>query len=550
MREVLFTGFGVGELWTRINNPRWGLDNWIYGVSGMNSGGTIRGPHLPQNVELGSVCFRFKADGSALEPESGWTHGFGQALDDWGDRFLCTNQQHVLHVVPVPHRYLVHNPFYAAPDLTLNVSGYGHPARVYPTSQPDPWRRLRAADPQWVKFYGEAEATANGYFTAASGQTIYRAQAFPEQYYGNHFSVDNAQNMIHRCLLHPKGVSYTAQRPDPDEQREFLTSTEQWFRPVNLLTGPDGMLYVVDMYRDIIEDYSAIPRHLQQLYVRSLIAGAERGRIWRIVPDHKPPSPHVDLGQATSAELVSCLAHQNAWWRETAQRLLVERRDQSVAASLRRELQQAAAPQSRLHTLYTLAGLELLTPELARTALRDPEPLVKVHALRLAERSMDDPRVLQAMLDVEQDAHPRVRLQAALSLGRSDSPAAVAALSHMAASAGGDPWLEAAIVCSTVNTADRLVDTLVREARNAPASDTLLRALCSVIGGRRDDRQLAALLVALSGQRDRCPERVQQACLEGLLQGLQRGTPAASTLPEVVPAVEQLLRPTTSLSDS
>ena len=138
VREVLFTGFGVGELWTRINNPRWGIDNWIYGVSGMNSGGTIRGPHLPQDVELGSVCFRFQADGSALEPESGWTHGFGQAMDDWGDRFLCTNQQHVLHVVPLPHRYLVRNPFYAAPDLTRNVSGYGHPAAFIRRASPIP----------------------------------------------------------------------------------------------------------------------------------------------------------------------------------------------------------------------------------------------------------------------------------------------------------------------------------------------------------------------------------------------------------------------------
>ena len=125
---------------------------------------------------------------------------------------------------------------------------------------------------------------------------LLRRMRFPSEYHGNHFSVDNAQNLIHRCLLHPNGVSYTAQRPDPNEQSEFLTSTEQWFRPVNLLTGPDGMLYVVDMYRDIIEDYSAIPRHLQQLYVRSLIAGADRGRIWRIVPEHKPRRARVRSG--------------------------------------------------------------------------------------------------------------------------------------------------------------------------------------------------------------------------------------------------------------
>ncbi|MHB8973898.1 MAG: PVC-type heme-binding CxxCH protein [Pirellulaceae bacterium] len=552
VREVLFTGFGVGDLWTRINSPRWGIDNWIYGVSGMNSGGTIRGPHLPKDVELGSVCFRFKADGSALEPESGWTHGFGQALDDWGDRFLCTNQQHVLHVVPLPHRYLMRNPFYAAPDLTCNVSGYGHPARVYPTSQPDPWRRLRAADPQWVKFYGEAETTANGFFTAASGQTIYRAREFPAEFYGNHFSVDNAQNMIHRCLLNPDGVSYTAQRPDPNEQCEFLTSTEQWFRPVNLLTGPDGMLYVVDMYRDIIEDYSAIPRHLQQVYIRSLIAGGELGRIWRIVPEPRPVSAGFNLAQAPSAELVTCLTHENAWWRETAQRLLVERRDQSVAAPLRRQLRQAATAQGRLHTLYVLAGLDLLTPEMACAALQDPEPLVKVHALRLAERWLEDPRVLQAALDLEQDTHPRVRLQTALSLGGSNAPAATAALGRMACGAGSDAWLQAAIVSSAANSADRLVETLVLKACEPPASDAqareavtrdgLFRALCSVIGARRAGPQLAALLVTLSGQRDRCPDSIQTTCLEGLLEGLQRANPATIELPEIVPAVEQLLR--------
>ncbi len=174
MRETLFTGFGTGEMWTRINNPRWGLDNWIYGVSGAGSGGTIRGPRLTERSHLGSVCFRFKADGvRSRRPAAGRT-GSARPSNEWGDRFLCTNQQHALHVIPMAHRYLARNPYYAAPDLTRNISSYGHPARVYPTSQPDPWRRARAADPAWVRFYGEAEATANGYFTAASGQTIYR----------------------------------------------------------------------------------------------------------------------------------------------------------------------------------------------------------------------------------------------------------------------------------------------------------------------------------------------------------------------------------------
>ena len=186
-----FTGFGTGELWTRINNPRWGVDNWIYGSQrGKKCRDDHGATHLDEPVKLGSVCFRFRPDGTAIEPASGRTHGFGQAMDDWGERFLCTNQQHA-SCMSSPSRTDTSRgiPYYAAPGLIRNISSYGHPAQVYPTSVPDPWRRARAADPAWVRFYGEAEATANGYFTAASGQTIYQADLLPEQYHENHFSV-------------------------------------------------------------------------------------------------------------------------------------------------------------------------------------------------------------------------------------------------------------------------------------------------------------------------------------------------------------------------
>ena len=182
LRETLFSGFGLYDLWSRINNPRWGLDNWIYAANGIQSGGTIRGPRLAQSVSLPSTAFRFKADGSALEPLTGNTSGFGLAMNAWGDRFVVTNQQHALYVAPLAYRYLARNPYYAAPNPVVNISTYGHPAQVYPTSKPDPWRLARGKDPAWVKFYGAAEATPNGYFTAASGQVIYQGDQFPDQY--------------------------------------------------------------------------------------------------------------------------------------------------------------------------------------------------------------------------------------------------------------------------------------------------------------------------------------------------------------------------------
>ena len=540
VRQTLFTGFGVGELWTRINNPRWAPDNWIYGVCGARSGGTVRGPNLAENVRLGSVCFRFKSDGTALEAASGRTSGFGQAIDDWGDRYLVTNQQHVLHVLPIPYRYLARNPFYAAPNLTQNISSYGHPARVYPTSKPDPWRRARAADPAWVRFYGAAEATANGYFTAASGQAFYSADQFPPEFRGNHFSVDNAQNMIHRCLLSSNGVSYLARRPREDERTEFLTSTEQWFRPVNLLTGPDGALYLVDMYRDVIEDYSAIPRYLQQLYIKSLIAGANRGRIWRIVANGAKPTEPCDLSRATNAELVAQLAHPNYWWRTTSQRLLVERGDRSVAGSLSKLAKSGATPQVRMHALYTLDGLDVLTAQVAGEALSDPHFAVRAHALRLAERWLDtDPALASRVLNMTSDPHPRSCLQLALSLGQSSDQRAVAALARLASDRGEDPWIAAAVLSSCAETADQVLATLLRRKSELKEGFGLLQSLASVVGARRDRQQVGNLLQAIGKQQDDRP--ILLACLRGLVQGLEQGRPLSLGSVDIVGSLRGLL---------
>jgi len=533
VRETLFTGFGTYDLWSRISNPRWGVDNWIYAVNGIQSGGTITGPRLGEPVKLGATCFRFKADGSRLEPVSGSTSGFGQALDDWGDRFLVTNQQHALHVAPLDHRYLARNPYYAAPNLVINVSSYGHPAKVYPISQPDPWRLARSKDPAWVKFYGVAEATANGFFTAASGQCIYQADQFPEAYRGNHFSVDNAQNLVHRCLLEADGATFTARRPQADERREFLTSTEQWFRPVNLATGPDGALYVVDMYRAIIEDYSAIPRYLQQIYIESLIAGSEKGRIYRVawgepVLRGAGSCVQTDLARLATRDLVDCLASGNIFWRETAQRLLVERGDQAAVEPLARLAREGKTPQARLHALHALDGLGALDATWVERALRDSHFAVRMHALRLAERWLDQvPALTEQVLQMADDPQPRVRLQLALTLGESRDPRAVDVLSRLARESGDDRWIQAAILSAVPNSAARLLDRLLLATSDTGRSASLVPALASVVGARHDDAEIGALVASLAAAEGTVGAPLQVACLERLIEGLKRGKSTA-----------------------
>jgi len=526
VRETLYTGFGAADMWSRINNPRWGLDNWIYAVNGISSGGRITGPHLPQPVQIGATCFRFRADGSAIEPVSGSTSGFGLAMNDWGDRFLVTNQQHVLFIAPLPYRYLIRNPYYASPNPVVNVCTYGHPARVYPTSQPDPWRLARARDPAWVKFYGVAEATANGFFTAASGQVIYRADRFPDDYLGDHFSVDNAQNLVHRCRLIPDAAGYRAVRPDDQRETEFLTSTEQWFRPVNLNVGPDGALYIVDMYRAIIEDYSAIPRYLQQLYIQSLIAGGDYGRIWRVAFASRDSQCPLNLRDASSQQLVDALEHPNALWRETAQRLLIERDEESVVPALQNLAGGGETPQSRLHALHTLDGLESLTPEVVEAALHDAHFAVRTHALQLSERWLDQHEsLLQQVISLGNDPEPRVLLQLAFTLGESRAEAAKQGLRRMAVKHGEDPWVQAAILSSASESAADLIVAILGDEAQAGESRALLRGLSAVVGARARQAELASVLTAAAALTTEASAPSKNQVLQGLLEGLPQ-TPA------------------------
>jgi len=541
VRETLFTGFGVGEIWSRISNPRWGLDNWIYAAAGMASGGTIRGPHLKGEVKFGNTCFRFKPDGSRIEPVSGGTSGFGLAFDDSGDRFLCTNQQHALYVAPLPYADLARNPYHAAVDPVVNISSYGHPAKVYPTSKPDPWRLKRGQQAEWVKFYGPAETTA-GLFTSACAPTIYQADLFPEAYRGNHFSCEPAQNLVHRCLLEPQGAGFVVKRATPG--REFLTSTDAWFRPVNLAVGPDGALYLVDMYREIIEDYSAIPRYLQQQYVESLRNGRDKGRIWRIVYG-KGTAVHLpDLTGAKGERLVAELASPNVWRRLTAQRLLVERGDQAVVPALRDLCSSGRTPQARLHALYTLSGLGSLRPQVLERALQDRHYGVRVHALKLAQPMLDrEPALLAAVLKRVTDRHLKVRLQLAFTLGDSNDRRVLPVLARLAASDGKDRWMQAAILSAVPSRSGELAAILLRSGRDEAGS--VLQPLAAVAGARNQGEEVAGLLRLIAYRKATRAAAMQTAILAGLAEGLGRNQSKKRLSRAGQKGLEQLLQDST-----
>lgn len=520
VRETLFTGFSFEVLERGINSSRRGPDDWVYVAAG-GGGGAITGPNLPEPVRIGHTDFRFRDDGSAIEPVVGTCGTFGMALTDFGDRFITSTNNHALYATPLEYRHLVRNTHVPSPGGAVNAADYD---RIYPLSQPDPWRLARNADPNWVEFYGERETIPNGYFTGACGAFIYRGGALPEAYVGHHFACAPANNLVHRSVLTRDGAGFRVARATGEAESEFLSTPDRWFRPINLETGPDGALYIVDFYREIIEDYSAIPRHLQQRYVESLRAGYQHGRIWRVTAKNAQSASGPGLTSATIAGLVAALESPNPWDRETAQRLIIKRPDENKVDLLRVLLRNSNVATARLYGLYTLERLKALEPRDVERALSDTSFGVRAHALRLAERWMDTSTgVRDSALALADDSDPTVRLQAAQSFGACSHPAAVDALAAMALNSADNRWMSTAIVSSSNENADDLIGKLVESTDFHSAVANVIRPLATTLAAQGQVDAIERRLEDASKMGSASAPAVQLALLDGLADGIAAG---------------------------
>ena len=510
-RETLFSGFRVRTLERGINNPRWGFDNWIY-VGGAGGGGTITGPYLQEAVELGSTDFRIKADGTAIEPITGRVGTFGMTMNEVGDRFPSSGGTPVVYALPIAYHYLKRNPYVASPGMNYRASNYNQGFRI---SQPHPWRVRRQQDPEWVEFYGTRETNSN-YFSGGCSAEYYAGGAFPSQYSGSVFYCEPSLNIVHRSIVSRAGNGYQARRARGEERSEFLASTDQWFRPMNLRFGPDGDLFIVDMYREIIEDYSAIPRFLQQQY--GLNRGSDRGRLWRLAPSAAGQRNNGDLrgniASLSPRELAELTQSPQAWRRLTAQRLLLERHETSVAAELRSKIREDESAAGGLVALYTLSGLGLLEEQSLRLALSSRFYEVRVHGLQLAEGSFEHPGIRAQVLSMVRDSDSRVRLQLALSLGEMESAFASGALLDLFRSHASDEWMGAAVLSSSREMAPTILNALLR----SPSLEdigiaSLFRPLAATIAGRGQGRELKDVF-ALALEKT---PTVQSRIFEGVL---------------------------------
>jgi putative heme-binding domain-containing protein len=219
------------------------------------------------------------------------------------------------------------------------------------------------------------------------------------------------------------------------------------FSPVALRTGPDGALWVADMYRKVLEHPHWLPAGWEKsIDVR---AGHDRGRIYRVFPTGKRPRPWPRLDRLDTAGLVALLESPSGWLRDKAQQMHVQRKDRSSVALLEGLLSKSARPLTRVHALGTLEGLGALRPEAVARGLADRHPGVRRHAARLSEspaaRSTDAGNLL---LKLVRDPDAAVRQQLGYSLGAWDSPAAARALGQLLQQDGSDAYVAAAAVSS------------------------------------------------------------------------------------------------------
>lgn len=493
IRKVLLTGFATNKsTQLRVNDPTLGPDGWIYLAGGL-SGGKITAPDHPERaaVDMERADIRFRPDTGEFELTDGKSQ-FGLAFDDLGRRFACYNRVQVQHVV-LPSRYVARNPHLVSPGVMQDC----------PELVDNPFLRGTGASRIFPLSANVTTADSHvGFFTAACAVHVFRGDGLPKEYIGRLFSCDPTGNLIHYDRLEPRGATFAARRVR--DGVEFLATPDNWFRPVFLADGPDGALYICDMYRKTIEHPEYLPDEVRKR--TDFESGKEMGRIWRITGNdafHRVPGLSAErqkkfrdaVERVLTSELIAALDESNGWHRDTAFRLLLERSDKAIAPLLRTSLRNstiAAATIAKLRLLEILGGLN---EAILADALRSSETSVRENAAPLAEPKLTaSTNLLALVLKLADDPDPRVRFHCALALGsagfpvESDQdlpsrPSVVAdVLARIAARDSNDRWTRAAILSSANGHGVALLEALFRvPVENADGISVLLRELGGVL---------------------------------------------------------------------
>jgi putative membrane-bound dehydrogenase-like protein len=519
--EKLYTGLGTGDTHAVINNPRRGWDGWIYCTHGYSGGQVKSGDGSKNFGNIGSGVVRFKPDGSAFEQYS------SKGGNTWG--LQITGDNRVMWTQPTSGELLMQT---VLPEYALARGKVGNTAsyhvveksgKTFPAITSD---RIPYLQIDWV-----------GSFTAAAGCVIYDGGAWPNEYNGDYFTTEPTINLVHHARLTPQGPSYTFHKLPGREETEFIRSKDLWWRPIEVRVGPDGAMYVGDFYNQaVVHNDTRGPDH-------NGVNAAVRpdrdhyfGRIWRV--DHKDAKKTAvpNLAKAGVKELAKALEHPNASVRMTASRLLIE------AAGRTEEIDSILDPisnplavdwdkktsETKIASLWTLAGLDSVDAELFKKAIADPDAAVRRNAALICESSG---AAFTSTLVNDSDAQVRVAALRALAAGKLSDEAAKALVAawpklddnfQRSAAVGAASRNPSAVISAALDSAD------------SPALAPLVNALIP----RLADPEMAAKMVIALADKPATVDPLKRDILNSLGKTVQ-GAPAAT--PELTAALSKLL---------
>ncbi|ODS54877.1 MAG: hypothetical protein ABS36_10495 [Acidobacteria bacterium SCN 69-37] len=484
------------------NSLTWAIDNWL---------------HTSET----DVFFRWKQ--GRLETRPTLSRGqWGNSQDDAGRLYRNSNSA-VLYVDTVP------TPYYARHSNLVRTRG-SYESLLGPNGEVNavwPVRPTPGVNRGYQTGVLRDDKTLASY-TAVHSPTVYRGDRLPEDLRGNVFVAEPSANVLGRIRVTDTGRGLAAARVY--ETAEFLASTDERFRPVHLASAPDGTLYVVDMYRGIIQHRGYITEYLyEQIKQRQLEPPTRLGRIFRIVHETTSRDTRTTLAGATSEQLVAALAHPNGWWRDTAQRLLVERRDAAATPRLVALAGAAPDPRTRLHALWTLDGMDTVSPDVVLARLADEDRDVRAGALRVAERFLaTNADVRAAVIARVTDPDWAVRQQLAATVGAMPAPARVDAAVRVLVTDGADPVVMDAVLSGLAGVEPDVLARLLDGPEASTRVDAVTMLAATIVRGN-NAAQAGTVLAQIA---DPGRSRWQQLALLGgaevaVLDAPAPGSPAA-----------------------
>lgn len=500
-----------GNLEHQRSGLDWNLDNWLY-------------------VTVDPLRFRYSNGVLKVDSiPSGSSGQWGLTHDNYGRLYFSSAGGEV------PAQSFQINPIYGRLEFSDQ----------YPPEFNAVWPIIKTPDVQGgLSRIRSADTTLN-HFTASCGQVIFRGDRLPADLSGDLLISEPVGRLIRRAKVTNKDGKTTL--ANAYQQQEFIASTDMNFRVVNMYTGPDGCLYLVDMHRGIIQEgnWTGPDSYLRPQITRlGLDKNIQHGRIYRLVHDGLKPGPLPHHLDETGSKLVTYLAHPNGWWRDNAQKELIVRNDQSVVPALKAMVtaRQNTTPLGRLHAFWTLDGLNALDKATILSALTDEDEQVRRAAVRLSEPYLKqrDESLLARLGELKTDPSFDVRTQLILSLSYSPSEKAQSLAQEIIALSPGNE-----IVVRAQRSVEKNEDVkrFGRKLGNLDEMDrklvlngaTIYKSLCITChgpDGKGLDSKAAPPLVGSQRVRSRNKEVPIQILLHGL-----SGPIDGHTYPDVMPAM-------------